>query len=67
MADGDMDTANNIGLFNDQIEPSLIKIIRNDSIGNFPWDPYNNFNGWSEAGMRSILNNYSIDEQGAGL
>ena len=67
MADGDMDTANNIGLFNDQIEPSLIKIIKNDSIGNFPWDPYNNFNGWSEAGMRSILNNYSIDEQGTGL
>lgn len=56
-----------IGLFNDQIEPSLIKIVRNDSIGNFPWDPYNNFNGWNEAGMRSILNNYSISEQGAGL
>lgn len=56
-----------IGLFNDQNDPSLIKIIRNDSIGNFPWDPYNNFNGWSDAGMRSILNNYSIDEQGAGL
>ena len=32
-----------IGLFNDQIEPSLIKIVRNDNIGNFPWDPYNNF------------------------
>ena len=56
-----------IGLFNDQIEPSLIKIVRNDSIGNFPWDPYNNFNGWNDAGMRSILNNYSISEQGAGL
>lgn len=56
-----------IGLFNDQIEPSLIKIIRNDSIGNFPWDPYNNFNGWTDAGMRFILNNYSINEQGAGL
>lgn len=56
-----------IGLFNDQIEPSLIKIVRNDNIGNFPWDPYNNFNGWNDAGMRSILNNYSISEQGAGL
>ena len=56
-----------IGLFNDQIEPSLIKIVRNDSIGNFPWDPYNNFNGWNDAGMRSILNDYSITEQGAGL
>lgn len=56
-----------IGLFNDQNEPSLIKIVRNDSIGNFPWDPYNNFNGWNDAGMRSILNNYSISEQGAGL
>lgn len=56
-----------IGLFNDQIEPSLIKIVRNDSIGNFPWDSYNNFNGWNDAGMRSILNNYSISEQGAGL
>lgn len=56
-----------IGLFNDQIEPSLIKIVRNDNIGNFPWDPYNNFNGWYDAGMRSILNNYSISEQGAGL
>ena len=38
-----------IGLFNDQIEPSLIKIVRNDNIGNFPWDPYNNFNGWNDA------------------
>lgn len=56
-----------IGLFNDQIEPLLIKIVRNDNIGNFPWDPYNNFNGWNDAGMRSILNNYSISEQGAGL
>ena len=57
-----------IGLFNDQIEPSLIKIVRNDSIGNFPWDPYNNFNGWNDAGMRSNLNNYSMEGvQGGGL
>lgn len=57
-----------IGLFNDQIEPSLIKIVRNDSIGNFPWDPYNNFNGWNDAGMRFILNNYSMEGvQGGGL
>ena len=56
-----------IGLFNNQSDPSLIKIVRNDSIGNFPWDPYNNNNGWNDAGMRFILNNYSIDEQGAGL
>lgn len=57
-----------IGLFNDQIELSLIKIVRNDSIGNFPWDPYNNFNGWNDAGMRSILNNYSMEGvQGGGL
>lgn len=57
-----------IGLFNDQNEPSLIKIVRNDSIGNFPWDPYNNFNGWNDAGMRFILNNYSMEGvQGGGL
>lgn len=57
-----------IGLFNDQIEPSLIKIVRNDSIGNFPWDPYNNFNGWTDATMRFILNNYSMEGvQGTGL
>lgn len=57
-----------IGLFNDQIELSLIKIVRNDSIGNFPWDPYNNFNGWNDAGMRFILNNYSMEGvQGGGL
>ena len=57
-----------IGLFNDQNEPSLIKIVRNDSIGNFPWDPYNNFNGWNDAGMRFILNNYSMEGvQGEGL
>lgn len=57
-----------IGLFNDQIELSLIKIVRNDSIGNFPWDPYNNFNGWNDAGMRSILNNCSMEGvQGGGL
>lgn len=57
-----------IGLFNDQIEPSLIKIVRNDSIGNFPWDPYNNFNGWTDATMRFILNNYSMEcVQGTGL
>lgn len=57
-----------IGLFNDQIEPSLIKIVRNDSIGNFPWDPYNNLNGWTDATMRFILNNYSMEGvQGTGL
>lgn len=57
-----------IGLFNDQNEPSLIKIVRNDSIGNFPWDPYNNFNGWTDATMRFILNNYSMEVvQGTGL
>lgn len=57
-----------IGLFNDQNEPSLIKIVRNDSIGNFPWDPYNNFNGWTDATMRFILNNYSMEGvQGGGL
>lgn len=57
-----------IGLFNDQIEPSLIKIVRNDSIGNFSWDLYNNFNGWTDATMRFILNNYSMEGvQGTGL
>ena len=57
-----------IGLFNDQIEPSLIKIVRNDSIGNFSWDSYNNFNGWTDASMRFILNNYSMEGvQGTGL
>ena len=57
-----------IGLFNDQIEPSLIKIVRNDSIGNFSLDPYNNFNGWTDATMRFILNNYSMEGvQGTGL
>ena len=57
-----------IGLFNDQIEPSLIKIVRNDSIGNFPWDSYNNLNGWTDATMRFILNNYSMEGvQGTGL
>ena len=57
-----------IGLFNDQIEPLLIKIVRNDSIGNFPWDSYNNLNGWTDATMRFILNNYSMEGvQGTGL
>lgn len=56
-----------IGVFNNGNLTHQIKIIRNDSIGNFPWDPYNNFNGWNDAGMRFILNNYSINEQGAGL
>lgn len=56
-----------IGVFNNGNLTHQIKIIRNDSIGNFPWDPYNNFNGWTDAGMRFILNNYSINEQGAGL
>ena len=57
-----------IGLFNDQIEPSLIKIVRNDSIGNFPWDSYINLNGWTDATMRFILNNYSMEGvQGTGL
>lgn len=56
-----------IGVFNNGNLTHQIKIIRNDSIGNFPWDPYNNFNGWTDAGMRFILNNYSINEQGEGL
>lgn len=57
-----------IGSFNDQIEPSLIKIVRNDSIGNFLWDPYKNFDGWAGATMRFILNNYSMEGvQGTGL
>lgn len=56
-----------IGVFDNGNLTHQIKIIRNDSIGNFPWDPYNNFNGWNYAGMRFILNNYSINEQGAGL
>ncbi len=56
-----------IGVFNNGNLTHQIKIIRNDSIGNFPWDPYNNFNGWNDAGMRFILNNYSINEQREGL
>ena len=60
-----------IGVFNmegtDGAGWSLVKIIRNDSIGNFFWDSYRNNNGWNDAGMRFVLNDYSIQNDGNGL
>ena len=57
-----------IGVFNmegtDGADWSLVKIIRNDSIGNFFWDSYHNNNGWNDAGMRFVLNDYSIQNDG---
>lgn len=45
-----------IGLFNDQIEPSLIKIVRNDSIGIFSFDITKSVDLLSNLPLINILN-----------